>query len=309
MPRSVTFVIRISSSLPLYSALVPTPLRILCLGDIVGRPGRQVVQQKLPALVRQHDVHLVIANGENIAGGSGITNNLFHKLRAYGVDVVTLGDHVYRRLDIVPTLQASERIVRPANLAQSAAGRPYTVVQSNGGAGASVGVFLVLGRIYMNLPADDPFAAAERVLAQMPDSVRVVVCEIHAEASSEKVAMGHWLDGRCSLIVGTHTHIPTADAKILPGGSAFISDLGMCGPYDSVLGRRKDRVVKYMTTNMPHQFEVATGDVRLCGALAEIDADTGRAIRIERIEVQGENADQAYDADDARTKEGSNNAD
>lgn len=287
---------------------MPTPLRILCLGDVVGRPGRQVVQQKLPALVRQHDVNLVIANGENIAGGSGITNNLFHKLRAYGVDVVTLGDHVYRRLDIVPTLQASERIVRPANLAQSAAGRPYTIVPTNA-AGVSVGVFLVLGRIYMNLPADDPFAAAERVLAQMPQSVRVCVCEIHAEASSEKVAMGHWLDGRCSLIVGTHTHIPTADAKILPGGSAFISDLGMCGPYDSVLGRRKDRVVKYMTTNMPHQFEVATGDVRLCGALAEIDADTGRAIRIERIEVQGENADQAYDADDARTKDGVNNAD
>lgn len=289
---------------------MPSPLRILCLGDIVGRPGRQVVQQKLPALVRQHDVNLVVANGENIAGGSGITNNLFHKLRSYGVDVVTLGDHVYRRLDIVPTLQASERIVRPANLAQSAAGRPYTVVQTNGATPASVGVFIVLGRIYMNLPADDPFAAAERVLSQIPQSVRVCVCEIHAEASSEKVAMGHWLDGRCSLIVGTHTHIPTADAKILPGGSAFISDLGMCGPYDSVLGRRKDRVVKYMTTNMPHQFEVATGDVRLCGVLAEIDADTGRAIRIERIEVQGENADQAYDADDARNnKEGSNSAD
>jgi metallophosphoesterase (TIGR00282 family) len=281
---------------------VANTLRILCLGDIVGRPGRLVVHQKLPALVRERDIHLVIANGENIAGGSGITNNLFHKLRSYGVDVVTLGDHVYRRLDIVPTLQASERIVRPANLAASAAGRPYTVVQTN--SGVSVGVFIVLGRIFMNLPADDPFAAAEKVLSQIPGGVRCCVCEIHAEASSEKVAMGHWLDGRCSLIVGTHTHIPTADAKILPGGSAFISDLGMCGPYDSVLGRRKDRVVKYMTTNMPHMFEVATGDVRMCGAIAEIDPDTGRAISIERIEVQGENSDQAYDADDARLPQG-----
>jgi 2',3'-cyclic-nucleotide 2'-phosphodiesterase len=272
-------------------------LRILCLGDIVGRPGRQVVNQKLPGLVRQHNVDLVIANAENIAGGSGITQNLFNKLRSYGVDVVTLGDHVFKKIDIIPTLVASERIVRPANLSHAAAGRTHTVVTTN--AGVQVGVFCLLGRIFMNqLPADDPFAAADRVLEQLPASVRVCVCDIHAEASSEKIAMGHWLDGRCSLIFGTHTHVPTADAKILPGGSAFISDLGMCGPYDSVLGRRKDRVVKYMTTNMPQPFDVATGDVRLCGALAEIDAQTGRALSIERIEVQGANAEQAYDADD-----------
>ena len=277
----------------------PMPLRVLCIGDIVGRPGRQVLHQKLPGLVRDRQVDLVVANAENIAGGSGITTNLFHKIRSYGVDVVTLGDHVYRRLDIVPTLQSSERIVRPANLANAAAGRRYTVVTTN--SGVQVGVFLVLGRIYMNLPADDPFATSVEVLDQIPKQVKVVLCEIHAEASSEKVAMGHWLDGRCSLIYGTHTHIPTADAKILPGGSAFISDLGMTGPYDSVLGRRKDRVLKYMTTSMPHHFEVATADVRLCGVLTEIDPDTGRAINIERIEVQGDNADQAYDADDART--------
>ncbi len=261
------------------------PLRILCLGDIVGRPGRQVLHQKLPALVREQRVDLVIANAENIAGGSGITANLFNKIRSYGVDVVTLGDHIYRKADIVPTLQSSERVVRPANLAVTAAGRPYTVVTTN--SGVPVGVFSLLGRIYMNLPADDPFAAAERVLGQMPKNVRVCVCDMHAEASSEKIAMGHWLDGRCSLIFGTHTHVPTADAKILPGGSAFISDLGMCGPYDSVLGRRKDRVLKYMTTNMPQMFDVATNDVRLCGAVAEIDPETGRAISIERVEVKG----------------------
>ncbi len=274
------------------------PLRILCLGDIVGRPGRQVVHQKLAGVVRQHSVDLVIANAENIAGGSGITQNLFHKLRSYGVDVVTLGDHVYKKLEITPTLETSERILRPANLSSYAAGRAFTVVTTN--SGVSVGVFCLLGRIYMNLPADDPFAAADRVLEQIPRSVKVCVCDMHAEASSEKVAMGHWLDGRCSMVVGTHTHIPTADAKVLPGGTAYISDLGMTGPYDSVLGRRKDRVVKYMTTNMPQSFDVATGDVRLCGALAEIDAETGRAISIQRIEVQGENADHAYDADDAK---------
>jgi 2',3'-cyclic-nucleotide 2'-phosphodiesterase len=272
------------------------PLRILCLGDIVGRPGRQVVHQKLPTLVRERGVDLVIANAENIAGGSGITANLFHKLRSYGVDVITLGDHVYRKIDILPTLQSSERIVRPANLAAEAAGRPFTVVSTN--SGVPIGIFCLLGRIYMNTPADDPFAAADRVLSQGPEQVRCWVCDMHAEATSEKVAMGHWLDGRCSVIFGTHTHVPTADAKVLPGGSAFISDLGMCGPYDSVLGRRKDRVLKHMTTSMPQQFEVATGDVRLCGALAEIDPETGAALSMERIEVRGENADQAYDADD-----------
>jgi hypothetical protein len=272
------------------------PLRILCLGDIVGRPGRQIVHQKLPTLVRERGIELVVANAENIAGGSGITANLFNKIRSYGVDVVTLGDHIYRKADILPTLQTSERIVRPANLAASAAGRRFTVLTTN--SGVPVAVFCLLGRIYMNLPVDDPFAAADRVLAELPANVRVCVCDMHAEATSEKVGMGHWLDGRCSIVVGTHTHVPTADARILPGGSAVITDLGMCGPYDSILGRRKDRVLKHMTTNMPHMYEVATHDVRMCGALAEIDPETGRALSIERIEIRGENAEQAYDADD-----------
>jgi len=272
------------------------PFRILCLGDIVGRPGRQIVHDKLPDLVKSRNIDLVIANSENIAGGSGITQNLFHKVRSYGVDVVTLGDHIYRKADIIPTLQTSERVVRPANLAASAAGRSFTVVTSN--SGVSVGVFSLLGRIFMNLPADDPFAAADRVLAQLPRHVRICVCDIHAEASSEKVALGHYMDGRVSFIFGTHTHIPTADAKILEGGSAYISDLGMCGPYDSVLGRRKDRVIKFMTSNMPAPFDVATGDVRLCGAIAEIDPDTGRAVSVERVEVAGGKSDAAYDADD-----------
>jgi metallophosphoesterase (TIGR00282 family) len=278
------------------------PLRLLCLGDIVGRPGRQVVHDKLPTIVRERQIDLVIANAENIAGGSGITQNLFNKIRSYGVDVVTLGDHIYRRQDIVPTLQTSERVVRPANLASQAAGRRYTVVTTN--SGVPVGVFSLLGRIYMNLPSDDPFATADWVLDQMPENVRVRVCDMHAEATSEKVAMGHWLDGRCSIIFGTHTHVPTADARILPGGSAVITDVGMCGPYDSVLGRRKEKVLKYMTTSMPAPFEVAMGDVRLCGLLAEIEAETGRAISVERIEVSGGNADQAYDADDAKNHVG-----
>lgn len=277
------------------------PLRILCLGDIVGRPGRQIVQQKLAPLVKERQVDLVVANAENIAGGSGITSNLFNKVRAYGVDVVTLGDHIYRRAEIIPTLQASERVVRPANLSRHAAGRRYTVVTTN--SGVPVAVFSLLGRIFMNFPADDPFAAADWVLDNLPANVRCCVCDMHAEASSEKVAMGHHLDGRCSVIFGTHTHTPTADAKILAGGSAFISDVGMTGPYDSVLGRRKDKVLKHMTTAMPVPFEVATGDVRMCGILSEVDPETGRALSIERIEVSGGNSDAAYDADDARGKD------
>ncbi|CAN5367239.1 TIGR00282 family metallophosphoesterase [soil metagenome] len=280
-------------------------IRVLALGDVVGRPGRQIICNKLPALVKQRGVDLVVCNAENVAGGSGITQNLFNKLRSYGVDVMTLGDHIYKRIDIVPTLTNSDRVVRPANLSSQAAGKPFTVVTTNGG--VQVCVFALLGRIFMSqLPADDPFAAADRVLKQMPAGVKVIVADIHAEATSEKVAMGHYLDGRVSFMFGTHTHIPTADAKILPGGSAYITDLGMCGPYDSVLGRRKDRVVKFMTTNMPHSFDVATNDVRLCGALAEIDEATGRAISVERIEVIGDGAEQAYDSDDARTNNHSN---
>jgi metallophosphoesterase (TIGR00282 family) len=201
-------------------------------------------------------------------------------------------------------MQNSERIVRPANLATAAAGRPFTVVTTN--SGVQVAVFCLLGRIYMNLPSNDPFAAANWVLDQLPPQVRCCICDMHAEASSEKVAMGHWLDGRVSFVFGTHTHVPTADARILPGGSAFISDVGMCGPYDSVLGRRKEKVLKFMTAQMPIPFEIATGDVRMCGALAEIDPATGRALSIERIEVCGGNADQAYDADDARGKQENN---
>ncbi len=273
-------------------------IRILALGDVVGRPGRQIICQQLPALVRQRQIDLVVANAENIAGGSGITTKLFHKIRSYGVDVVTLGDHIYRRTDIVQTLQSSERIVKPANIPAQAAGRPYTIVQTQ--KGVPVVVFAVLGRIFMNFPADDPFAAVDRVYDDVGNRAKVMVCDVHAEATSEKVALGHHMDGRVSLVFGTHTHIPTADARILAGGSGYISDVGMCGPYDSVLGRRKDRVLKYMTTGMHQLFDVATADVRMCGVLAECEAETGRCVAIERIEVIGENADQAYDADDAR---------
>lgn len=276
--------------------LFPMTIRILALGDFVGRPGRQVVHDQLPALVRDKKIDLVIANAENIAGGSGITPGLFHKVRSYGVDVVTLGDHALRRTDIIPTLGSSERLLRPANLPASTAGRTHTIITTAGG--VQVCVFAVLGRIFMNLPADDPFAAADKILRGVPTSCKIKVCDAHAEASSEKIALGHYMDGKASFVFGTHTHVPTADAKILPGGTAFISDVGMCGPYDSVLGRRKDRVLQFMTTAVPTHFEVATGDTRMCGAIAEIDTDTGKAVFIERVEIKGNATEQAYDAED-----------
>ena len=258
------------------------PLRILALGDIVGRPGRQVVHQKLPGLVRDKQVDFVIANAENIAGGSGITQNLFHKIRSYGVDVVTLGDHAYKKVDILPTMQSSERLVRPANLSAGAAGRGFTVVTTN--SNVNVGVFCVLGRIFMNqMPADDPFAAADRVLAQLPKHVRVCVCDVHAEASSEKVAMGHWLDGRCSVIFGTHTHIPTADARVLPKGTGYISDLGATGGYGGVIGMKPEPVLKRFLTGMPARFEPTEELPEFWALLAEIDERSGQCVKVELL--------------------------
>ena len=274
-------------------------IRILAIGDVVGKPGRQIIHEKLPALVREKKIDFVIANAENIAGGSGITSNLFHKIRSYGVDACTLGDHAFRKSEIAYTLNTSERIVRPANMPASSPGKTFTVVTSN--TGVQVAIFAVMGRIFMNLPCDDPFAAADKVLREIAPQVKVRVCDIHAEASSEKIALTHHLDGRASFVFGTHTHVPTADARLTKLGTAAISDVGMTGPYDSVLGRRKERVLQFMTTAQPAAFDVATDDVRMCGALAEIDVHTGRAISIERIEVTGDNARDAYDADDRET--------
>lgn len=257
-------------------------MRIVMIGDIVGKPGRRVVQQQIPAIRRTYEPDFIVANGENIAGGSGITPALFQRLLSYGIDGVTLGDHVYRQRDILLTLREDERISRPANLPEAAVGRKW--IELTGPAGQRLIVITLLGRLFMTgAAADDPFAAADALLEQVPADAAVLI-EIHAEATSEKVALGHYLDGRVAGVVGTHTHIPTADARILPRGTAYITDLGMSGPYDSVLGRRKDRVLQYMTTAMPAPFDVADGDPRLCGVFIETDDATGRATRCERVE-------------------------
>jgi len=244
-------------------------------------------------LIVNHNTDLVVCNAENAAGGSGLTPQIFTKLRNYGVDVVTLGDHVFRKNDIVATMQASERIVRPANLSGRAAGRCWTVVPTKSDS-VRVGVTCILGQMYMGA-SNSPWDAADRVLSEMPDDVKIRVVDFHAEASSEKIAMGWHLDGRASIVFGTHTHIPTADWRVLPSGTAHVSDLGMTGPYDGVLGRRKDRVLSALTTSMPARFDVSIGDPRISGVLVTVNCQTGRAESIQRIEVC---QDQNDDSDD-----------
>ena len=255
--------------------------RLLCLGDVVGAPGRHVLRQAVESLVPSKKIDCVIVNAENIAGGSGLTPQLYEKLVGYGVHLVTLGDHAYRRRDILPVLDATEKIARPANLPRSSPGREYAICDSS--SNSRVAVVPVLGRMFMKPPADCPFAAVDRVLASIPKDVKIVVVEIHAEVTSEKVAMGWHLDGRVSLVFGTHTHIPTADECVLPKGTAYITDLGMTGPYDSVLGRDKQRVLSHMISSVPARFDVAENDARACGVIVTVDSTTGRATDIERV--------------------------
>lgn len=269
------------------------PINILCIGDVVGKPGRGMLADHLKAFIEARAIDFVVCNAENAAGGSGLTPQFFNKILHYGVDVVTLGDHVYRKREITSSLTSSDRIVRPANLSAAAAGRRWTVVPSKSGQ-HSIGVACVLGQLYMGA-YDSPWAAVDSVMKEMPPEVKIRVVDFHAEATSEKVAMGWHLNGRASLVFGTHTHIPTADARILDRGTAVISDVGMTGPYDSVLGRRKDRVLSVLTTSMPAYFEVAFGDPRLCGVLASIDPQTGKALSVERIELAGRLAPQGPD--------------
>jgi len=255
----------------------------LCVGDVVGRPGRTALRQALPDLAREHSLHCVIANVENAAGGSGLTAQLYEKFRRFGVDLMTLGDHIYRKAEVLPLLERSDRLVRPANFPREAIGREFAVFRP--ASGPTVAVVSIMGRLFMKPPADCPFHAVDRVLAALPRDVKIVVVDVHAEATSEKVAMGWHLDGRVSVVFGTHTHVPTADERVLPRGTAYISDLGMTGPHDSVLGRRTDRVTRFLMTGMPAPFDVATGDARLNGVIVRVDADTGRAGRIERVRV------------------------
>jgi metallophosphoesterase (TIGR00282 family) len=257
-------------------------VRILFIGDIVGKPGRHICTQVIRPLRAAEGLDIVVANAENAAGGSGLTPEIHQELVAAGVDAVTLGDHVYRRKEIFPLLQTERRIVRPANYPASAPGRNVTVFRTR--QNVNVAVFTLLGRVFMP-PVDCPFQAAERILAALPPDVRVILLDFHAEATSDKQLMGRFLDGRVSAVLGTHTHVATADEQILPRGTAFQCDVGMTGPFDSILGRRVDRVMETARTFRPTHYEVATKDVRLQGAIVDVDPQTGRATAIRRVSI------------------------
>ena len=252
-------------------------MKILLLGDVVGAPGREVVAKRLPAFREQHGIDFVVINAENVVDGSGVNRASFRALRTAGADVCTTGDHVFRRAEILKLFKLHpDEVLRPANYPPAAAGLGWCVH-------GDVAVINLQGRVFLE-GADDPFRVIDEILPQI--DAPIVLVDFHAEATSEKRAMGWWLDGKIAIMVGTHTHVPTADEEVLPGGTAYVSDLGMSGPYASVIGRRTDAVLKSFTTKMYAPFSVASGDVRACGVLVDVDKNSGRARSIERVTIR-----------------------
>jgi metallophosphoesterase (TIGR00282 family) len=273
-------------------------LNILCIGDIVGRPGKRVVADNLASIVKEHQIDCVIANAENAAGGSGLTPQIYHKLIKYGVNLISLGDHVFKKKDIISILESNNNIARPANLSAYAAGRGSALYRT--AKGPVIAIVPLIGRIFMK-PADSPYDCIDAMLSKLQNQADIIIVEIHAEATSEKVSFGYYLDGKVSCVFGTHTHVVTADEKILPKGTAYITDIGMTGAHHSVLGRRIESVLKNFRTQMPCPFEIATEDVRLNGIILTIDSGTKKCEKISRFEFRDNSTDTAgYDSDDGR---------
>src|SRR5262245_57451493 len=263
------------------------PLKILFIGDVVGSPGRKIVGQVLPRLIHRWGLGLVVCNAENAAGGSGLTIKCHEELVEAGVDVFTMGDHVYRKDEIFTLFERTDRLLRPANFPTDSPGEESIIVQARDG--TPVGVFTILGRTYMR-PVDCPFRAADRILEKIGPIAKVIIVDVHAEATSDKQLLGRYLDGRVSAVLGTHTHVVTADDTILSRGTAYQTDVGMTGPHDSILGRRFDRVLAATMSFVPHYYEVAAGDPRLNGALIEIDPRSGSALSIRRVAISQDDA-------------------
>ncbi|MBI2094356.1 MAG: TIGR00282 family metallophosphoesterase [Candidatus Omnitrophica bacterium] len=255
-------------------------MKFLVIGDIVGRPGRVIVERELMKLRQERGIDLVVANCENAAGGAGVTPRIADDLFRCGVDVLTSGNHVWRKKEAYELLKLDPRVIRPANYPDGAPGAGSAIVETLDG--AKVGVLNLMGRVFME-PLDCPFRAAERELNRLKMVTSVIIVDMHAEATSEKVAMGWFLDGKVSCVFGTHTHIPTADERILPKGTAVITDVGMTGPYDSVIGRRVDQILERFLSSLPMRSEVAEGNVQLRGLLVEVHPKTGKALSVERI--------------------------
>ncbi len=254
-------------------------MKVLVIGDTVGKPGRAVIKKWVPVLREEYSLDLVIVNGENIAAGSGLTPKTIHELLDASVDVITSGDHIFRKRELVQAIDDFPMLVRPVNYPKDMPGQGSMLFSVNR---KIVGVINALGRVFMK-PVDCPFEAIGREVAALSERTPIIIVDFHAEATSEKVAMGWFLNGKVSAMFGTHTHVPTADERVLDGGTAYITDVGMTGAIDSVIGRNKEQVLQNFMTAMPVRFELAHGDVRLFGAIITIDDITGKAISIERI--------------------------
>ena len=256
-------------------------LTILFLGDIVGEPGRSAVISRLPELKAKYGVDFIIVNGENAAGGRGITGKITIDLLRAGVSVITTGDHIWDQKEISAFIETEPRLLRPINYPEGAPGHGSIVLETAKG---KVGVINVQGRTFMLPILENPFRVMQAAVEKMRTETSVIVVDVHGETTSEKIALGRFLDGKVSAVLGTHTHVQTADEQIFPGGTAFLCDAGMCGPVNSIIGRAVEPIVQRFISNLPAQFPVATGEVRLRGALVEIDETTGQALRISRID-------------------------
>jgi 2',3'-cyclic-nucleotide 2'-phosphodiesterase len=255
-------------------------LRILFLGDIIGEPGRKAVIESVPGLKNEHSIDFVIANGENAAGGRGITPKIAIDLLRAGIAVITTGDHIWDQKEVIPFLDTEPRLLRPINYPEKTPEQGAIVLATAKG---KVGVINVQGRTFMLPILENPFRIMSEAVAQMREETRSIVVDAHAETTSEKIALGRFLDGKVSALIGSHTHVQTADEQIFPGGTAFICDAGMCGPQESVLGRAIDPIISRFLTNMPVQFPIAKGPVKLNGVIVDVDEQTGRALKIERL--------------------------
>lgn len=256
-------------------------MKILFIGDIVGSPGRQAVKELLPCLKKEFRLDFTVANAENAAGGSGITPRVAEELFAAGVDVLTSGDHIWKKREIFEIIEQEKRVLRPLNFPPGVPGRGQEVFTTD--KGQKIGVVNLNGRVFME-PLECPFRSAAQAVDGLLKETRVILVDIHAEATSEKIALGWYLDGRASAVLGTHTHVQTADERILPGGCAYLSDAGMTGPLDSVIGRRVEDVLERFITGVPTRFEVAAENIQLQGAVVDIDDDSGKAKSIVRVQ-------------------------
>jgi 2',3'-cyclic-nucleotide 2'-phosphodiesterase len=256
-------------------------MNILFIGDIFGRPGRDLVRRGLRPLVHRYAIDFVVANVENAAGGFGITREIGDSLAADGIDVMTSGNHIWDKKEALDYVAAEPRLIRPANYPPGAPGRGSILARTDDGRG--VGVINVMGRVFMN-PLDDPFGGVLREIDALGGRTRIILVDFHAEATSEKIAMGWHLDGRVSAVIGTHTHVQTADERVLPNGTAYITDAGMTGPHDSIIGTEREPALARFLTGMPSRFEPATGNPRLHGVVIEVDEATGRATSITRLD-------------------------